>query len=57
MDTITSGTGFEEEVKFNRNCIGPAVTMRVAVVSWKGVYVWSYLRAYPLYAVNYVLTG
>ncbi len=45
IDTITSRTGLEAEVKFNRNCIGLAVTMRVAVVSWKGIYVWSYLRA------------
>ncbi len=29
----------------NRNCIGQAVTMRVVVVSWKGMYVQSYLRA------------
>ncbi len=33
IDTITSGTGLEVEVKFNRNCIGPAVTMRVAGVA------------------------
>ncbi len=42
IDTITSGTELEAEV---RNCIGPAVTMRVAVESWKGIFVWSYLRA------------